>query len=148
MYKLYYLTSELDNMLPRYIGYTSKSLEERLIGHIRDWKYKKCKSHKVNWIGSAINSGFEIKIFLIEEVESLEKALILERKYIEPIFYDLVNSTNGGEASKVFSKEVRDKLSKKAKEYFQNNKNYNLGRKYKLTEEQKKRRNERYIKHK
>jgi len=141
MYKLYYLTSELDGMKPKYIGYTSKNLEDRLKGHIRDWKYKKCKSHKVNWIGNVINNGFEVKIFLIEETELIEEILILERKYIEPIFDTLVNSTNGGEESKVFSKEVIEKLSKKTKEYFKKNKHYNLGRKYKLTEEQKKERN-------
>ncbi len=53
MYTLYYLTSILDDMKPRYIGYTSKTLKERLIGHIRDFKYKKNNTHKTNWIGKS-----------------------------------------------------------------------------------------------
>lgn len=137
MYKLYYLTSSLDDMKPRYIGYTSKTLEERLLGHIRDCKYKKNNSHKVNWIRKVLDSSHEIEIFLITEVETLDEILTLERNHIEPIFEELTNSTTGGEVSKTVSPEVRKKLSNISKEYFKNNVHYNLGKRYKLTEEQK-----------
>lgn len=137
MYKLYYLTSKLDDMKPRYIGYTSKSLEERLLGHLRDCKYKKNNSHKVNWIKKVLNSNYEVEIFLITETETLKEILILERNHIEPIFENLTNSTTGGEVSKTVSPEVRKRLSDISKEYFKNNTHYNLGKKYKLTKEQK-----------
>lgn len=141
MYKLYYLTSKMDEMKQRYIGYTSKTLEERLLGHIRDYKYKKNNTHKTNWIGKVINEGYEVEIFLISEAKTLDEILILERENIDPIFDKLTNSTNGGESSKTFSLDVREKISKKLIEYYKNNPHYNLGRRYKLTEEQKRKRN-------
>ena len=60
MYKLYYLTSSLDEYKPRYVGYAS-DIKKRLSGHINDAKYNKCKSHKVNWIKKLIKENEKLK---------------------------------------------------------------------------------------
>ena len=112
-YKLYYLTSEIDEMSPRYIGYTTLEIEERLSHHINEAKYEKCKSHKVNWISKILSLGYKPIIVEIERTYTLDDVLLLERNYIEEYSksYRLTNSTNGGEVSKSFIDSVRDKIS-------------------------------------
>lgn len=138
MYKLYYLTSDLDDMLPRYIGYTSKTLKLRLKQHIEDWRYKKMNNHKTNWINNVINNNDKILIFLIEETQTLEDALEREKQLISLHCGKLVNSTTGGENSKVLNDSVKEKISKSLKEHFKTNKHPNSGRKYGKTSEETK----------
>lgn len=143
-YKLYYLTSEMDEMNPRYVGYTTLEIEERLSHHINEAKYEKCKSHKVNWISKILSLGYKPIIIEIEKTDTLENALLLERNYIEEYnkLYKLNNSTNGGEVSKVFVDDVRDRISNTLKEYYKNNKIWNKGLNYSFSEERNKRRRE------
>lgn len=126
MIYIYYLTSELDNYQPRYIGYTSGTLEKRLNEHIRQHKSTK-KTHKINWINKIEIQGNKIEIFQLETTDTIDNALILERKYIES-YTGLTNSTNGGETSKSFIPSVRKKISEANKNYYKNHDNWNKGK--------------------
>jgi len=117
MYSLYYLTSELDNMRPRYIGYTSRTINKRLKEHINDKK----KTHKTNWINHVIENNTKVEIFLIEETDTLVNATLLEKKLISENITNLTNSTMGGEFSKVLLDDVKNKISQSLKEYFKIN---------------------------
>lgn len=136
-YKLYYLTSEIDDMLPKYVGYTSLTIEERLKHHIFDAKYEKCKSHKVNWIKKVIKNGFLPIIKEIKSVETIEDALLMEMYYVSEYnkLYKLTNSTSGGELSKSFTDDVKNKISNSLKEYYNVNETWNKGLRYKFSEE-------------
>lgn len=136
-YKLYYLTSEIDDMLPRYVGYTSLTIEERLKHHIFDAKYEKCKSHKVNWIKKVIKNGFLPIIKEIKSVETLEEVLLMEMHYVSEYnkLYKLTNSTSGGELSKSITSDIRDKISDTLKNYYTVNNVWNKGLRYSFSEE-------------
>ncbi|MFP4403932.1 MAG: hypothetical protein ACLFPJ_06270 [Candidatus Woesearchaeota archaeon] len=128
MYKLYYLTSEKDNYIPRYIGYTSLSLEKRLKEHLNESIYNKNKSHKVNWVKNLLKSNIDIKIVSYGVVTNdIKNILLLEREYIEKYdkLYNLTNSTNGGEESKTFKEHIRKKISKSLKDYYKINPPWN-----------------------
>lgn len=132
MYKIYYLTSIIDDYKPRYIGYTSLELEKRLKEHIRESKYdKKWKTHKMNWINKLLRNNIEIEIFLIkDDIEKINEALDFERYYIENFDSNsLTNSTNGGEISKTYKEDVKNKIKNSLKEYFAINDVWNKGKK-------------------
>jgi len=69
----------------------------------------------------------------------LEDILDLERGYIEEFskWYKLTNSTSGGESSKTFTQNVKDKISLTLKEHFKSNDVWNKGLNYKMDEEVK-----------
>lgn len=138
MYKLYYLTSLLDCFQPRYIGYTTREdISERLQEHINEGKYHKTKSHKVNWIIGLLRKDITPTIIELETTKSIDEVLELERSYIEEFskWYKLTNSTNGGELSKTFTQDVKDKISLSLKEHFRNNETWNKGISYKMADE-------------
>ena len=140
MYKLYYLTSLLDCFQPRYIGYTTREdISERLKEHISESKYFKTRSHKVNWIVGLLRKDINPIIIEMESTNNIDHILELERNYIEEFknWYKLTNSTNGGESSKTFTQDVKDKISQKLKEYYKYNDNWNKGRSYKMLEDVK-----------
>ena len=94
----------------RYIGKTSKSLKQRLNGHIRD----NSKCHRVNWIKGLMKIGLMPEIFVIEETtedywEREERWFI---NYFRAIGCNLTNGTDGGEGSYGFkhNQEAKDKL--------------------------------------
>lgn len=140
MFTIYYLTTEFDNLKPRYIGYTSQTLEKRLKNHINDSKYlrkRKKETHKTKWINKNIKNGYKILIFQIETTTNMDNCLMLERKHVESNI-NLTNSTNGGEISKTFDKSIKAKISKGLKNYYMSNglsddqiKNYERIRTYK-----------------
>ena len=143
MYKLYYLTSLLDCFQPRYVGYTKREdISARLQEHINEGKYHKTKSHKVNWIIGLLRKDITPIIIELETTNSIDEVLELERNYIEEFskWYKLTNSTNGGELSKTFTQDVKDKISIGLKEYFKSNDNWNKGLNYKMDEEVKNKR--------
>lgn len=109
-YKIYSLRSpESDNV--RYIGYTKKSLEKRLKGHLGD----SYNSYKVNWIkGLKANNLIPI-IELIEDGISEDDVKQKEIHYIK-LFKSfgakLVNGTLGGDGVKP-TKETTEKIASK-----------------------------------
>jgi len=143
MYKIYYLTSILDCLQPKYIGYTSKNINNRLYQHIKDAEYG-IKSHKANWIRKVRKYKSNVIIIEIDNVETTKEACHLERQYIESFdkWYNLTNSTNGGEKSKAVKKDVRNKISKSLKKYYSENEQWNKGKRYKVSEESKIKRRE------
>ena len=134
MFYIYYLTSELDDYNPRYIGYTI-NLEKRLKEHLKARNFE--KSHKSNWIKSLYNKGLNPIIKEVEVVSSIEEALEKEIFYISEYKekYKLTNSTSGGEISKTFTDHLKNKISNSLKEYFKTNDNWCKGKRYKLSEE-------------
>lgn len=134
MFYIYYLTSEVDNYNPRYVGYTT-NLEKRLKEHLKGRNYE--KSYKSNWIKSLFSKGIKPIIKEIEVVDNLDDALLRESFYIEEYNkeFTLTNSTSGGEVSKTFIDDVRNKISNSLKEYYKHNDNWCKGKRYKLSEE-------------
>ena len=61
----------------------------------------------------------------MDEAGELEKYYIKEYKQNG---YILTNSTNGGEKSKTFTIEIREKISKSLKKYYETNDNWNKGK--------------------
>jgi len=130
-YKLYYLTSKLDENKPRYIGYTSLTLEERLSHHLNEAKYNKTKTHKVNWLKKLLKENINPQIKLIQgDIYDINLILDLERNYVER-YDNLTNGTNGGEISKSFTEKVKLKISNTLKERYNNGEiePWNKGRK-------------------
>ena len=143
MYKLYYLTSDLDEYKPRYVGYAS-DIKKRLSGHINDAKYNKCKSHKVNWIKKLIKENVDLKIVEICKVKNLEDTLIAETKLVAAYktLFNLTNSTSGGERSKSIIKDVKEKISESLKKYYSINSTWNKGKNYSFSKERNRLRRE------
>ncbi len=82
--------------LPRYVGYTTKSLEDRLYKHIMDSKGKNI--HRAKWLKSLQDRGLKPIINLIEEVPDSEWQF-WERYWISQYRtwgFDLTNLTDGG----------------------------------------------------
>jgi group I intron endonuclease len=100
----------------KYIGYTSKCIEERLYRHKTDTIKGKYKN--ANWLKKYKD---EVEIFLIEEnILSHEQVCAKEKYYIKlyrDLGFDLNNSTDGGDGviGLIVSEETRKKLSKASK---------------------------------
>lgn len=116
MYKLYSISS---NGKIRYIGYTYKSLDERLKEHIRDAMYGKGNSYKRNWIKKCIKENKTLDISLIKEVNTIEDAKYEEMKLISEFrkVCDLTNLTEGGDGISGYkhNEKTRMKISKNTK---------------------------------
>ena len=107
MYSLYSLNDPITDEV-RYIGYTSKTIEERLASHWRCRKIKK-RNYKLNWFSELEKKGLKPIIKLITTAETIEKTLELEVYYIS-LYDNLTNSTSGGEVSKTYLPEVIAKM--------------------------------------
>lgn len=115
----------------RYIGRTRKSLDTRLIEHISKSRYYhkyfpgKKIPHKVNWINSLMDKGYEPKIKKLTEVVGWKESYIVERdligKYKDK--YDLLNAQDRGEGpeSRITSEATRALISKTLKERYERN---------------------------
>jgi DNA-binding CsgD family transcriptional regulator len=102
---------------PRYVGFTSKTLNERLLGHI--WEansWSAPKTYKNNWIKSLTKKGIKPEIFEIEQVteENWAKREQFWIKTLKQKGYKLTNSTDGGEGTWGYkqSKKLLKYLSK------------------------------------
>lgn len=126
-YTIYALVHPITNEI-RYIGYTSKSLKERLRYHYYDLS-KKITSHKVNWLQSLKNEGlFALIIILEQDIKDLKTVLEREVFHISQ-HNNLVNSTSGGERNKVFCDEVKRKIGNSMRGKLVGNQNPMFGKK-------------------
>ena len=107
MYLLYSLNDPITKDV-RYIGYTSKTLEERFNSHWYGRNFKK-KSHKLNWFKKLEEKVLKPYIKLICTSDSLKEILELEVYYIS-LYDNLTNSTSGGETNKTYLQDVKDKM--------------------------------------
>lgn len=71
IYELIDLSDE--NLIPRYVGITVKSLRDRLHIHLSKSALK-YNNHRINWIKSVLNKKETIVINLIEEVVGWKNA--------------------------------------------------------------------------
>ncbi len=104
----------------RYVGYTGKRIERRLIEHISEAKNSTIINHRYNWLRSLSKAGIKPSIIILEEV-SKENWKEREQFWIAK-FDNLVNSTAGGEGLINPSQDVKDKISAKVTESLQGNK--------------------------
>lgn len=121
---LVYLATNLVNN-KKYVGYTTKSLEERKKNHYYKSKSKNNK-HYFYLLPLAIRkygfNNFKWEVLFetdsITEVQEKEKYYIKHIKTISPNGYNLTIGGNGG----IQSDETKDKISKSVKEYWLINK--------------------------
>lgn len=118
----------------RYIGRTSKKvIAHRLIEHISKAKYYHVyypngkKPHRINWINSLLDKGYEPVIKLITRVEGWKKSHTLERELINKhlLKRDLVNSDDKGEGSKnrTVTDIEKNKIRNSLRNYYSTNLN-------------------------
>jgi hypothetical protein len=117
VFKIYGLYDKEDNL--RYIGYTSKSLDERLKTHLAT-KIKKGKQcYRICWLRSL---DYIPTIKLIDESNTLEEILSKEIywiNYYKSLNYNLVNTCEGGMGSNGHKWSEKDYLKRclKVKQY-------------------------------
>lgn len=107
----------------RYVGATTKTLEERLRRHLGEAK-NGATHHRACWIRSVLAREIDVEIFWIDSIDILEEWRAVEAAYIQ--FYkeegvSLVNGTPGGDGfgagaehphfGKIFSSTHRAKMS-------------------------------------
>lgn len=80
----------------RYIGRTSKKLNDRLSSHINDAKYYVRKTHKENWIRTLLNQNTRPIIKKLTEVNGWEESYKLEVSLIEKYRDRLTNYYDKG----------------------------------------------------
>lgn len=120
----YYIYKLLDpeTLQIRYVGYTSKPLETRLIEHIKDSRRSKIQSHKKNWIKKLLDLGKTPTIELLETLDyNIDNAHKIEQVWItffKKLGHNLVNSTDGGAGIQGFkhSEKTKKLLAQKSKE--------------------------------
>lgn len=110
-YCVYYLY-DVDNYACGYVGYTS-NLRERIRFHFSD----RSVTPKACWIRSRIAINQEIKIDILEAIDSKEAACFWEQFYIsyyKSLGFELKNGTSGGDGGKP-NMEVRARMSENRK---------------------------------
>jgi hypothetical protein len=117
VFKIYGLYDIEDNL--RYVGYTSKSLEERLKTHLVTKTAKGKQCYRICWLKSL---DYIPVIKLIDEADTLEEILNKEIywiKYYKNLNCNLVNTCEGGIGSNGHKWSKKDYLKKclKVKQY-------------------------------
>jgi len=99
-----------ENHYVRYVGKTIWTLEERLVGHLREAR-KGAKTHKSCWIRQMLNQGQIPTITILEFADGNgNKEEITWIKYFRDHEVDLTNGTDGGDGGSPTS-ETRKKIS-------------------------------------
>lgn len=80
-YTVYGLSDPATPEIIRYVGATSKTLEQRLTSHCNDAKYSKGDSQRVKWIRSLAKLGLKPVITVLEECDK-STLLKMEGKWI------------------------------------------------------------------
>lgn len=119
VYKIYGL---YDKHNLRYIGYTSKSLQERLLAHQHSAFQTVRQCHRISWLKYMLINKKSIIIRLLDTAHTLEEVLLKEVEWIAEYRTngaDLVNTCKGGIGSTghEWSEEDYLKRSKKVKQY-------------------------------
>lgn len=112
--KVYVLKDPITNEI-RYVGITTRTLEERLKGHLIDVTSRPdLNYHKINWLRKLQKGGLIPKIEQIDELDTLEEAKEKEIEYIAKFkeLYNLTNCTLGGDYMG-FKAHDRDVILKK-----------------------------------
>lgn len=102
----------------RYVGYTSQTLDRRLVEHVCE-SAAKAKSHRHKWIRSLVSRGVKPAIVTLEIVTA-ETWRERECFWIASLL-NLVNGTAGGEGLINPTQEVRDRISKSVSARLQGN---------------------------
>lgn len=119
---VYLVTNLINNK--KYIGYTTKTLKERMQGHFHKAKCNKDK-HYFYLFAQALRK-YSKESFKWEEIcscstleECQEKEIFYIKEYntVSPNGYNLTHGGNGG----IQSDETKDKISKSLKKYFLTN---------------------------
>lgn len=114
-YKTYILRDPITYKV-RYVGYTSKTIEERLYVHCHEKPIK--IHHRYNWIKNLEKEDLKPIIELVNEFDNREDALNDEMElisFLRELGENLVNGTDGGEGVIGYkhTKETKKKISKK-----------------------------------
>ena len=99
MFKIYTLTDPNSNLV-RYVGRTTEKLYNRLSKHINE--REKAKNHRCHWINKLYKMGLKPIIELIDECDTHNECIFLEKYWISQFKnwgFNLVNETDGGEGS-------------------------------------------------
>lgn len=118
--KIYTLIDPITSKI-RYIGRTTQSLNNRLVGHLSKSK-SKC-THKDYWIQSLLLKGSIPKIKEIKTVEGWSQSYIVEKNYIRIALkynYKLTNHDDRGEGgkNKIVTQEQKLKISNTLKKKY------------------------------
>jgi hypothetical protein len=101
----------------RYVGMTSRTVEQRLREHLKDGRTRKGVSHRLHWLRQLVSEGLEPAVAIIEETTE-ELWAERERHWIAKLRDDgcaLTNHTDGGEGvlGHRHSDETRAKIREK-----------------------------------
>ena len=98
----------------RYVGVTTRALEERLKGHLKE-SQRDANTYKRRWIQKAMAEGHKIGIVALDHAESKADLMRLEQFWIMvlgALGARLTNATAGGDGLLNPSPETRAKMSK------------------------------------
>lgn len=117
-YRIYSLNDPITKKI-RYIGYTEKTLNERLAYHIKESaNLKSNNTHKINWIRHLLSLELKPEIHLIELTDDYSREIFWIAK-MRNLGEKLTNGTDGGDGRKgPLPQSAKDKL-----------RNINLGKK-------------------
>lgn len=107
-----YTLHDPQTMAVRYVGKTSKTLEDRLAGHLKD----KCKCHRTNWIKSLTEKPIIRLVETVDESEWRERETFWIKHFRDSLGCDLVNGNDGGVGGHNPTKETREKIGRKTRE--------------------------------
>lgn len=106
-----YTLHDPQTMAVRYVGKTSKTLEDRLAGHLKD----KSKCHRTNWIKSLPEKPIIRIVETVDESEWQERETFWIKHFRDSLGCDLVNGNDGGVGGHNPTKETREKIGLKTK---------------------------------
>lgn len=95
-----YVLKDPRTQIPRYVGITIRSIQQRLVGHMYDVTYRpNLNKHKTAWINQLLGLNLIPIIEQIAEFDSIEEMKQFEIDYIAKYKekYKLINQTIGGD---------------------------------------------------
>lgn len=121
-----YTLSDPNTNKIRYIGVTIRTLEVRLLEHIKECFSNKV-THKLNWIRSLLEQNLKPHIELLANIEESDIDKIYEKeqeiiRIYKEAGFNLTNGTDGGKGTwgHILSKEAKDKIANKASQQWVN----------------------------